>query len=187
MSNTLKTQDFRTGPGAAKWAGYVAEANRILGTNLSADPSNAEQVFGKMAEQFSSFQRAALGNAATDAQTAATRIASPNTAYSNEANQEVIALMKGNEKLIQTEFPAWQKYQGAAQTPATQAWAQRSGVVPGFGDFSQRFWKEMNPRYFQEPFMTPAQASTMRSAMTPAEQKAYDAAKAKALSYGFSP
>lgn len=165
--------DFRSGPGAAKWSGIVTEFNRLFGTNLAGDQAAAQQTFGKIAEQVAEAQRGAMGSNATNAQTEAARIASPNTTYSPEANRRVIAMLLGNEDYIQTKQKAWQAFQ------------QHGGKPSQYNAFVQQFNEHFDPRYFQEQYMTPDQKAEMYKAMGPAGLKKYEDGRKLALSLDF--
>jgi hypothetical protein len=167
--------DFRSGPGAAKWSGIVGEFNRVFNTRLAADPIAAQQTFGKIAEQVAEAQRGAMGSAATNAQTEAARIASPNTTYSPETNMRVIALLRGNEDFIQQKQKAWQAFQAHGGKPS-----QYNAFV---GQFNNLY----DPRYYQEGYMTPAQKAEMQKAMNADQLKRFETKRKQALSLEFGP
>ena len=165
--------DFKSGPGAAKWSGFMTEANRVLGTNFSAKDTPSQQVFGKLAEQFAAQQRSALGSQPTDLQTELARLSNPNGEYSPEAIRQVAGLALGNEEILQKK------------NEAAQAFQRHGGKPSQYNQFQTQFNSLFDPRYFQESHMTPQQHQTLLKSMTPAQQQAYLAAKAKALSLDF--
>ncbi len=168
MQDIIKSGDFRTGPNAAKWADLVTNVNSTLGTHFDTAGAAGEQVFSKIAEQFAAAQQKVAGRAATDAQTSATRLANPNTQFSPEANSQVIGQLLGNEDLVQHEVKAYNYWLGKGGTPQDVG----TKFIPSY---TSRF----NPLFFQEKYMTPLQKKTVIDGMSPADAKAYQAAKAR--------
>ncbi len=175
LHELLATQgEFRSGPGAARWSGIVGEFNRAFNANLAADDVAAQQTFTKIAENVAALQRSAMGSAATNAQTEAAKLASPNTVYSPEANHRVTALLLGNEDYISAKNRAW------------QSWIENGGKPSQYNRFVTQFNELYDPRYFQERYMTPKQKEAMFKAMSDAEIKKYNEGKKRALSLSFA-
>jgi hypothetical protein len=171
--------DFRSGPGASKWSGWVTEANRVLGTHFSPTATPSQQVFSKITEQLAAQQRSVLGMAPTDEQTNMSRLMNPNNEYSPEANKEVGAMLLGNEKLLQLEH--------AVQ----QDWTKNGGTPDQYQSVIDRFKPIADPRIFQEMYMTPAQRTQMYKNMSPSQLQTFNRKKAyisqQMQKYGIEP
>jgi len=171
--------DFKSGPGASKWSGWVTEANRILGTNYSPTATPSQQVFSKISEQLAAQQRAAIGMAPTDEQTQMSRLMNPNNEYSPEANKQVGAMLLGNEKMLQLEH--------AVQ----QDWTKRGGTPENYQSVVNQFKPVADPRIFQEMYMTPQQREQMYKNMTNDQIKSFNKKKAyieaQMTKYGIEP
>lgn len=159
--------EFRSGPGAEKWAGIVTEWNRVFGTDFQSTPAAAQQVFGKMAEMIASQQRDALGLPGTNAGAEAARVASPQSAYSPEAISRVLAQFEGNEEMLQTKQAAWQAY--------------KAHGGKSYNQFVTQFNRVYDPRFFWEKYMTPSQSATMLNSMTADQRKEYEDHKKTAM------
>lgn len=160
--------DFRSGPGAAKWAGIVTEFNRLFNSNFAADPSSAEQVFGKMAQIVASQQRDTLGLPATNAGEAAAELAAPNTTYSPKANLALIGQLEGNEDLLQTKQAAWTKFSKAGGQ---------------YNDFASQFNRAYDPRFFWDQYVPDERKA--ENGMTPAQKAEYERRRDRALALKF--
>lgn len=168
--------DFRSGPGAQRWSKYVSEFNRVTGAHFSDDAASAQQVFGKIAEQVAAQQAATMHLTNTNAQHEAAQLASPNATYSPEANNQVRALLRGNEDYIQTRAKAW----AAAQRPGPNG---QPGATPAqLDEFERQFAQIYDPRFFQEAYMTPNQRGAMARQMGPKAFQAFEAKRKQALS-----
>lgn len=168
--------NFVSGPGAAKWAGIVTEANRLFpGLHLSstapATQAASEQVFAKIAEQLAAAPGSSLQIPVTNAGIAARDLANASPDKAPEANMEVLAQAAGNEALLQSKWRAWNAY------------THHGGK--DYNQFVGSFNPVADPRAFWEPYMTPLQRQTVLGSMSPQERAAYDANKAKLARAGF--
>lgn len=160
--------EFRSGPGAAKWSEMVTEFNRAFGTHFENDPASSQQVFGKIAQMIAAQQRDTLGLPATNAGEAAAQVASPNSAYSTEANQTLIGQLIGNEDLLQKKQSAWTKYQKAGGT---------------YNGFVNQFNTTFDPRFFWDQYLPDTHKA--ERGMNDAQVKQYEARKARAMGLNY--
>ena len=147
---------FTSGPGATQEGQYQAFLNRYapgMSRTFGMDPQRvaSQESFAKLVKQIALAQTGALG-AGTDEKLTTSLGANPNTDLSKLGNQQIIAMLQGNEDAIVAKNKAWQMYQ-QQQGPSS------------YGQFSTQFNQTFDPRVFQAMRMTPADRAQMAAAM----------------------
>ena len=157
--------NFTSGPGAdwKKVASSAVNANSPFGDIFDPKKIASQEEFGKQAFQLAQQQFQTLGGTGTDSKLDSTMHTSPSEMMSELGNQNIIHLLKGNEDAIQAKNAAWQQ------------WTQTHGSQT-YGQFSQQFNNNFDPRVFQAQYMSKSDKQEIFKGMTSDE---VDALKAK--------
>lgn len=170
---------FQPGPQSDFWKGLgqLAQEYKVpIPGAPPADKTAAQEAFAKMATQLAQQQFQSLGGTGTDAKLDSAIHTSPSEFLSKAGNQEIIAMLKGNEDAVAAQNDAWQRWQ--------QADPVRHGPQ-SFGNFQAQFNKIYDPRVFQAQYLSPQQRATMLKGMAPAEQTKFKAEYKKAVQLGW--
>lgn len=176
LINNLLTaaQNTRTGPNAAATASLVTEANRILGTHFDEKSSSSSQIVQALTNQIISNQDSIVGKSSNHSNLQVANLANPNSTISNEAVKELSAQMLGNEDAIQ------------AQSKAADKWITKGGDPKKFQEFKNEWVQNVDPRIFQEKYMTPQQKQELYSDLkTSGKLDSYQSQKARVLKQGW--
>lgn len=168
--------EFSPGPQSGFWKGFGQLAAQYGIAVPGAPPKDqvaAQEEFGKLAYQLAQSQFQALGGTGTDSKLDSAMHTSPSELLSRYGNQGIISLLKGNEKAIQAQNDAWQRWQQAGNGPET------------YGSFLSQWGKLYDPRVFQAAYMKPADRTRMLSDMTKSERQAYEKSLKVALQLGW--
>ena len=168
--------NFTSGPGAdwKKVAASAVNANSPFGDIFDPKKIASQEEFGKQAMQLAQQQFQALGGTGTDAKLDSTLHTSPSEFMSKLGNKNIIHLLKGNEDAIQAKNAAWQQ------------WTQQPGHgADTYGQFSQQFNQNFDPRVFQAQYMNKADKQDMLKGMTSSEVDAFKSKVRYALDQGW--
>lgn len=176
LESTL--QNFTTGPASdwtkvgKAWVNYQFPA---VGQMLGFDPTKiaSQEEFTKQATQLAQQQFKAIGGTGTDDKLTSAYESNPNTALSKLGNQQIIALLKGNEDALRVKNAEWQQWLAKGNGPQTYA------------KFSADFNKQFDPRVFQSVYMSPAQRSEMLTPLSAADKKKFLASLRLAVDKGW--
>ena len=166
--------NFTSGPGAdwKKVAEAAANANSPFGNIFDPKKIASQEEFGKQAFQLAQQQFQALGGTGTDSKLDSTMHTSPSELMSKLGNQGIIHMLKGNEDAIVAKNSAWQD------------WSQKHGPQT-YGQFSNDFNKNFDPRIFQAQYMTGDEKKQMLSGMTTSEVDALKQKTRHAINEGW--
>ena len=157
-------QNFKTGS-TSEWQQSAERfANSVSPIGALFDPSKiaSQEDFNKQAVQLAQSQFQALGGTGTDAKLNSTMHTSPSTALSNMGNNQIMALLEGNEDAIKVQNQAWQNYK------------QQNGA-DSYGQFQAKFSNVFDPRVFQYQYLQPSEQQAMLKAMSKMELTQFDA------------
>lgn len=156
LSGDLKS--LSTGPGSKNRNSIMAAINSFMGTGFNAEKIAEQEGFDKLATQVMARQREMLGLGSTNAQVDIMSHASPGSQLSKLGNQNMIALIKGNNDALTAENSAWERYKAAGHGAET------------FHQFTTIFNKHVDPLVFQMQYMTDAQKKSLVGAMSAQEK-----------------
>lgn len=162
-----EVENFTPGPGAD----YKRIAKSFVTSNIPVpdswkkegailDPKSIadQEGFNKLTYDLAQRQFAALGGTGTDAKLDSTMKTSPNELMSKLGIKGVISLLKGNQDAIDAKAKAWNSWRRAGNGPQT------------FGEFSENFNSNFDPKVFQFKHMSVKDRQKAVNAMTPEEQ-----------------
>jgi hypothetical protein len=155
MEGLIKSGDFNSGPGAEKWGKALSEAQRLFGVKTERVANQEE--FNKLAGLIVAEQFKAIGGTGTDKKYDASMGISPSTGLSNQGNERIIALLKGNTDAIKIKNIEWQKY-------------KNEHGAGSYGEFSNEFNQSFDPRVFQSQHMSKNERIKMADSLSPAER-----------------
>ena len=157
-------QNIKTGSTAEWQLSAQRFANSVSPFGPFFDPSKiaSQEDFNKQAVQLAQSQFQALGGTGTDAKLSSTMHTSPSTALSNMGNNQIMALLEGNEDAVGVMNQAWQNYR------------QQNGAN-SYGQFLSKWNNVYDPRVFQYQYLQPAEQQAMLKAMAPKERAQFDA------------
>lgn len=158
MDALVKSGDVNFGPGSEKWKGVLSGVQRLYGGDSKTVASY--DTFNKLATQLAQQQFQSLGGTGTDIKLGSAISASPNTALSNRSNEQIIALLKGNEDAIAVKNREWNEY-------------KKAYGAGSYGDFSTLFNKHFDPRVFQAPHMAATEKKAMLDSLSDKEFDQY--------------
>ena len=168
---------FRSGPladamrtGAAAWNQAAGILSLPQGIQFDPNEIASKEAFLKQATQLQAQQAQALGG--TDMAKSIAGSSNPNIGFSNLGNQNVIAILKGNEDAISAKNGAWQEW-------------KKSHGPDTYGEFQSQFNKGFEPRAFQLPYMTRAERQAAIKSMSPNELKQVRSAYNEAVKNGY--
>lgn len=169
-----------TAGGGADWknvAKTFVNANNPFGNVFPVDRIASQDEFGKMAFQLAQSQFQTLGGTGTDAQLNSTMHTSPSTFLSNQSNENIINLLKGNADAIGAMNSAWQN-----------KWLPTHGYdTSTYGQFQNQWNQNFDPRVFQSAYMNQAQRYQMTLGMSKDEKGAFQQKYNNALKAGMIP
>jgi hypothetical protein len=168
---------FTSGPNAPFWM-KVGELGKEYNVNVprpaTESQTAAQEAFTKSMTRVLAQQQAALNMNQTDRARQVAEAAVPSAATTPEGRQQVLAILEGNEDMINAAGRAW-----AAQ--------KAKGGVSSWGQFQMEFPNRVPPSIFQSQYMTPAQISAMQAGWSRARIDHWNAVRAAAAKNGWLP
>lgn len=153
-------KQFVSGPYSKEISLAKKASNQVLGTNFGEDKIKAQEEFGKNAFQLAQQQFQALGGTGTDSKLGSAMSTSPSELLSQQGNEGIIHLLKGNEDALKVMNNEWQEYK------------QLHGVG-SYGTFVTEFNNHYDPRVFQAKYMTKEEKKQMIKGMSDQERQVF--------------
>lgn len=170
LQNLDKTLgEFTSGPGADWKRVGKAFVNTVLPEGLKDkvgfDPKSiaSQEEFNKQAYNLAQSQFQALGGTGTDAKLNSTMSTSPSELLSKEGNKGIIQILRGNNDALKAKAKAW------------NSWKTVHGE-DSYGEFSEQFNDNFNPRVFQFKYIPKAQRNEWYQAMSPEDRRQFEKA-----------
>jgi hypothetical protein len=142
------------GPGTGREATINGVLQKLTGYGITMDKSQVAgaESFAKIANMIAAQQLGSLGP--TDARQSLAMGANPHLDLSKLGNTQIIHMLQGNEDAINAKAQAWQKWLGMGNSSGS------------YGQFSNDFNHNFDPRVFQQRYMGPKEIADLRGSMT---------------------
>lgn len=142
------------GPGTQRETAINAFLQKLTGhgITMTREQVAGSESFTKLANMIAAQQLGALGP--TDARQSLAMGANPHLDLSKLGNQQIIHMLQGNEDAINAKAQAWQK------------WLAIPGhTAASYGQFTNDFNHNFDPRVFQQQYMSPKEVADLRMSM----------------------
>lgn len=178
INNVLTAaKNTRTGPNAPIAANVVTEANRILGTHFDEKSTTATQMVEALGNQLVSQEDNLIGRSSGKASLLVGHGANPSGIINNDTIAQLGAQMLGNEDQIQAKAKAAEGWLNQKNPDGS-----KKNNVTKFNDFQNEWIGNVDPRVFQEPYMSTEQTKELQANLTSSGRLGeYNTKKARVL------